>query len=166
MIRDEVLSRLSYSELYQRLFDQYSEADDDRHFHHILLLIAIVGCIAVDTSVCERGFSLMNNLKTAKRSRMGSKLLRILMTLCSLGAEWCDASKIPVDEIVEEWRSRSDRGRYEHAMWKAAGLEEPSGRWQQEQQGGATWTGEEDGARAFEGDEAMDNLRAHPQWQR
>ena len=39
-----------------------------------------------------------------------------------------DASKIPVDEIVEEWRSRSSRGRYEHAMWTAAGLEEPRSR--------------------------------------
>ena len=41
------------------------------------------------------------------------------------------------------------------------------GRWQQKEGGGeATWTGEEDGARAFEGDEAMDNLRAHPhEWQ-
>ena len=66
--------------------------------------------------------------------------------------------------IVEEWRLRSSRGRYEHAMWKAAGLEEPCGRWQQKE-GGATWAGEDDGARAFEGDEAMDNLRAHPQWQ-
>ena len=49
-------------------------------------------------------------------------------------------------------------------MWKAAGLEEPRGRWQR-QEGGATWAGEDDGARAFEGDEAMDNLHAHPQWQ-
>ena len=65
-----------------------------------------------------------------------------------------------------EWRSRSKRGRYEHTMWKAADLEEPSGRWRQDVQGGATWTGEDDGARTFEGDEAMDNLRAHPQWQR
>ena len=45
------------------------------------------------------------------------------------------------------------------------GGSEPSGCWQQEQ-GGARWTGEEDGARPFEGDEAMENLRAHPQWQR
>ena len=59
---------------------------------------------------------------------MGIKLLRILMTICSLGAEWSDASKIPVDEIVEEWRSRSSRGRYEHAMWTAAGLEEERNR--------------------------------------
>ena len=126
----------------------------------------IVGCIAVDTSICERGFSLMNLLKTARRSRMGTKLLRILMTICSLGSEWKDPTKIPVEEIVEEWRSRSLRGRYEHAMWKAAGLEEPSGEWkQQEGARGGAWAGDgADIARPFEGEEAMDNLRAHPQW--
>merc|ERR1712226_787788 len=85
----------------------------------------MVMSFAVDTAVCERGFSLMNNLKTARRSQMGNELLRILMIICSLGAEWKeDPSKIPVDEIAEVWRSESKRGRYEAAMWKAAGLEE------------------------------------------
>ena len=41
-------------------------------------------CMAIDTSICERGFSLMNLLKTAKRSRMGNELLRMLMVVCSL----------------------------------------------------------------------------------
>ena len=81
---------------------------------------------AVDTSICERGFALMNNLKTARRSRMGNLLLRTLMTICELGDDWKDAAKIPVDEIVEEWRSQSSKGRYESAMWRAAGLEEPN----------------------------------------
>ena len=49
-------------------------------------------------------------------------------------------------------------------MWKAAGLEEPHGRWKKEGHE-PTWVGDGDGARAFEGDEAMENLRAHPQWQ-
>ena len=65
----------------------------------------------------------MNNLKTARRSLMRNLLLRILTTICELGKEWADPSKIPVEEIVEEWRSQSKRGRYESAMWKAAGLE-------------------------------------------
>ena len=105
----------SYSELYQRLFDQYSEKDRDDHFYNILLLVTIVMCIArrVDTSICERGFSTMNNLKTARRSLMRNLLLRILMTICELGKEWADPSRIPVEEIVEEWRSQSSRGRYE-----------------------------------------------------
>ena len=72
----------------------------------------------------------MNNLKTARRSQMGDTLLRILMTVCSLGKEWEDdkgnlvPSKIPVDEIVNVWREQSKRGRYENAMWAAAGLHE------------------------------------------
>ena len=46
-------------------------------------------------------------------------------TICSLGAEWADASKIPVEQVVEVWREQSKRGRYESTMWSAAGLEEP-----------------------------------------
>ena len=80
----------------------------------------------MDTSVCERGFSLMNNLKTARRSAMGDELLRILMTICSLGKKWSDPSKITVDKIIEVWREQSLRGRYEHVMWSEAGLQEPS----------------------------------------
>jgi hypothetical protein len=64
----------------------------------------------------------MNNLKTARRSRMGNLLLRTLMTICDLGKEWADPSLIPVTEIIEEWRSQSARGRYEAALWRAAGL--------------------------------------------
>ena len=36
---------------------------------------------------------------------------------------------IPVDEIIEEWRAQSQRGRYEAAMWRAAGLEEMAAGW-------------------------------------
>ena len=71
-------------------------------------------------------FALMNNLKTARRSRMGNDLLRALMIICELGKEWLDPTKIPVEEIAEEWRTQSKRGRYEAAMWRAAGLEEPT----------------------------------------
>jgi len=119
---------LSYTELYERLFDHFSDKDNDLHYYNVLLLVCIVMCIAVDTSVCERGFSTMNNLKTARRSRMGAMLLRTLMIICELGKEsgWLDPNKIPVEKIVEEWRSQSSRGRYESAMWKAAGLEEPT----------------------------------------
>ena len=69
----------------------------------------------------------MNNLKTARRSSMGNELLRYLMIICSLGEEWTDASKIPVQAIVDAWREGSAKGRYEGAMWAAAGLEEALG---------------------------------------
>ena len=54
----------------------------------------LVHCYAIDTAICERGFSLMNLLKTARRSKMGTKLLRMLMVICSLGAEWKDPTKV------------------------------------------------------------------------
>ena len=48
------------------------------------------------------------------------------MTICDLGKEWEDPTKIPVDEIDTHRREQSSRGRYEAAMWRAAGLEEPN----------------------------------------
>ena len=53
---------------------------------------------------------------------MGDELLRMLMTICSLGVQWSDPKLIPVDAIVDEWRAQSKKGRYEGAMWSAAGL--------------------------------------------
>ena len=136
--REGPLVSLTYIELYQRLFDKkgnkfiyqadgtHTDKLDDLSLYNILLLVTIVMTFAVDTSVCERGFALMNNLKTAQRSLMGNLLLRTLMTICELGKEWEDPTMIPVDDIVEEWRLQSKKGRYESAMWRAAGLEEPN----------------------------------------
>ena len=50
--------------------------------------------------------------------------MRLLMTICSLGAEWKDPTKIPVKEIIEEWRAQSSRGRYESRVWSAPALAE------------------------------------------
>ena len=66
------LVQLTYKELYERLFDHWSDKKNTQHFYNVLLLVAIVMCVAVDTSICERGFSLMNNLKTARRSQMAT----------------------------------------------------------------------------------------------
>ena len=45
---------------------------------------------------------------------------------------------------MEEWRSQSKKGRYESAMWRAAGLEEPKGKWKWGASGeAATWEGGE-----------------------
>ena len=61
----------------------------------------------------------MNNLKTVRRSSMGKMILRLLMLRGTLGKEWRDPTKIPVDEIIEQWRADSKKGRYEGAAWKA-----------------------------------------------
>jgi hypothetical protein len=66
---------------------------------------------------------------------------------------WLDPTKIPVDEIVDEWRAQSSKGRYESAMWRAAGLEEPGG--ERKAKGGL---GQSSGE--LEGGEEVDNLGA------
>ena len=91
--RDDNLRSMPYATLWQRMFDQFSSRDNPCHYYNVLLVVAIVHCFAIDTSICERGFSLMNMLKTARRSKMGTKLLRMLMVICSLGAEWKDPTK-------------------------------------------------------------------------
>ena len=72
---------------------------------------------------CERGFSLMNLLKTAKRSRMGTHLLRMLMTICTLGEVWKDPSQIPASDIVDLWREQASSGRFANPyIWGAEAL--------------------------------------------
>ena len=58
----------------------YSDKIDSQHFYNVLLLAAVVQTIAVDTSICERGFSLMNNLKTC-RALVGSTVLAAWATI-------------------------------------------------------------------------------------
>jgi hypothetical protein len=123
--RTPSLCKLKYAELYTRLFDHSSEKSNPLHYHNVLLLVAIVMCMAIDTSICERGFSLMNLLKTAKRSTMGNELLRILMAVCSLGkdAGWDDPTKIPVEDIIEIWREQSSKGRCANSLfWRVEAL--------------------------------------------
>jgi len=116
--RDPNLNSMQYAAMWERLFDQYSNKDNGQHFYNILLIVAVVHCFAIDTSICERGFSTMNMLKTARRNNMSPKLLRILMVICSLaGKEWSDPEKIPVQDIIELWRENSKKGRYEGALW-------------------------------------------------
>ena len=45
----------------------------------------------------------------------------MLMTIASLGDEWKDPSKIPVKEIIEEWRAQASRNRYEGPIWYQSG---------------------------------------------
>jgi hypothetical protein len=122
--RDKNLRSLKYRELWERMFDSYSDKAVPMHFYHALLVVLIGMVVLVDTSICERGFSAMNLLKTAKRSAMGNRLLRILMTICELGAEWQDPKKIPAAQILAIWRAKSERGRYEAKLWQPAALDE------------------------------------------
>ena len=53
----------------------------------ILRLVVIALLIPTDTSECERLFSLMNDLKTVERSRLGEKLSSLMLWHVAAGGQ-------------------------------------------------------------------------------
>ena len=86
--------------------------------------------VPADTSECERIFSLMNDIKTAERSRMSQKNLKNLMLWHALATKVVEAKKdgkvvtkkeklvckdVPVMAILQEFRTMAGvRGRKRH----------------------------------------------------
>lgn len=92
-------------------------------FYNALFMVALSMTLATDTSICERGFSLMNRLMSAKRNRMTFRVLQMLMKICSRGQAWRDPAKIPVGRILEKWRKSKKRYASE-AMFQKQNLKE------------------------------------------
>ena len=97
----------------------------DPSFFNVLVLVLFSWTLAVDTSICERAFSLMNRLMNARRSRMSSNVLRMLMRICSRGHAWRDAAEIPVLEILAKWKASANHYASDQ-MFKKVALEEVS----------------------------------------
>ena len=53
----------------------------------VLRLVVVALIVPGDTSECERIFSLMNNIKTVDRARMGQRNLKNLMLWHEMGKE-------------------------------------------------------------------------------
>ena len=106
--RDPVKAGMKDRELWNRLYDHFSQRSDPGHYYHILMVHLIGNMIALDTSCCERTFSLMNRLTKFQRSKLGIEMLSTLVTLCELGrrAGWDDISKIPVEAIIKRWKAK------------------------------------------------------------
>ena len=67
-----------------------------------------------DTSECKRIFSLMNDLKTAERSKLGNATLKNLMTWHVLGKQ-VKCEQLPVMSILKEFRDMAGgKGRKPH----------------------------------------------------
>ena len=65
------LRSLKYHELWARMLTQFTG-----DFPLVLKLVVIALLIPVDTSECERVFSLMNDLKTSERNSLGQENLK------------------------------------------------------------------------------------------
>ena len=80
----------------------------------VMRLVVIMLLIPCDTSECERVFSLMNDLKTAERSRLGQTNLRNLMIWHAI-AKKVSYVELPVVAILKEFRRLGGpRGRNAH----------------------------------------------------
>ena len=98
--------------------------DDSEEYPLPLRLVAIALLIPVDTSECERIFSLMNDIKTAERSLMGSATLRNIMQWHrqarsiaedgSLSPTPLSCRQLPAMEIVKIFHQLAGEGRYAH----------------------------------------------------
>ena len=103
------LFALSFHALWARMLTKYSDK-----YPLVLRLVVVMLLIPCDTSECERVFSLMNDLKTAERNRVGQKNLKNLMIWHSI-AKKLSFVELPVVAILEEFRRLGGpRGRNAH----------------------------------------------------
>ena len=80
----------------------------------VLRLVVIMLLIPCDISECERVFSLMNDLKTAERNRLGQNNIKNMMIWHSIAKKVSNV-ELPVVAILEEFRRMAGpRGRYAH----------------------------------------------------
>eukprot|EP00732_Lithocolla_globosa_P000824 Lithocolla_globosa_v1_NODE_316_length_4526_cov_4.454403.p2 type:complete len:523 gc:universal NODE_316_length_4526_cov_4.454403:2787-4355(+) len=100
-----VLFKLPYSALYLRLAVHFREK-----FAVILRLPLISFLLASDTSECERIFSLMNDLKSANRSNLGSEKLKYLMMWKRVFGQQ-EIRNFDPFEIVRMWHTISKKTR-------------------------------------------------------
>jgi hypothetical protein len=86
-------------------------------YPYLLQLVTFYFLLPMDTSECERIFSLMNRLKTQARNRLQNKRLNDLMVCCRLvppAAEWAENDIL---DCIRRWMSNSQKGRYLTKIW-------------------------------------------------
>ena len=92
--------QLAYpGELWARMLLQFGN-----EYKLVLRLVAVALIVPADTSECERIFSLMNNIKTVDRARMGQRNLKNLMLWHEMGKE-LEPEQVPVMAILKEFRT-------------------------------------------------------------
>lgn len=85
------------------------------HYKCILRLVAIMLLLPVDTSECERVFSLMNDIKIGTRSRLKQTNLRNLM-IWNYHGKNLKAWELPFQEILDEFHNLAGKtGRRTHS---------------------------------------------------
>ena len=73
---------------------------EDKRFSSIMRLISIVMLLPTNTASCERGFSLMNQIKSKGRAGLVTSFTTDLMTICTNGGSIEEFDPQPA---VNEW---------------------------------------------------------------
>jgi len=109
ILSEPSLMGLKYHDLWARTLLLSSD-----EYPLVLRLVVISLIVPADTSECERIFSLMNDIKTAERARMGQRNLKNLM-LWHRMAKDLKAQDVPVMAILKEFRAMAGEvGRRPH----------------------------------------------------
>ena len=121
------LKSLSFHKLWARMLTEFSD-----EYPLVLRLVVIALLIPADTSECERVFSLMNDIKTSERSRLGQQNPKNLLLWHALATKVVaekndklevvgdkttklECKDVPVMAILKEFREMAGpKGRHTH----------------------------------------------------
>jgi hypothetical protein len=97
----EKKKNLSNEDTYKSLLQESSVLLEDAALTCIKYLSCVYLCLCLSTVWCERGFSLMNNIKIKSRNRMNTDTLDDRMMVCSNGPPVSAQHTTAINEIVD-----------------------------------------------------------------
>uniref|UniRef100_A0A673UG36 Zinc finger protein 862 n=1 Tax=Suricata suricatta TaxID=37032 RepID=A0A673UG36_SURSU len=74
-------------------------------------LVAVVACVPVSTSCCERGFSAMNRIRTDERTKLSNEVINMLMMTAVNGVAVTEYDPQPA---IQHWYLTSSGRRFSH----------------------------------------------------
>ncbi|XP_032339085.1 zinc finger protein 862 isoform X1 [Camelus ferus] len=81
------------------------------HFPLLSRLIAVVVCVPISTSCCERGFSAMNRIRTDERTKLSNEVINMLMMTAVNGVAVTEYDPQPA---IQHWYLTSSGRRFSH----------------------------------------------------
>ncbi|XP_028345407.1 zinc finger protein 862 isoform X2 [Physeter macrocephalus] len=83
----------------------------DCRFPLLSRLVAVVVCVPVSTSCCERGFSAMNRIRTDERTKLSNEVMNMLMMTAVNGVAVTEYNPQPA---IQHWYLTSSGRRFSH----------------------------------------------------
>uniref|UniRef100_A0A5F8G2L7 Zinc finger protein 862 n=1 Tax=Monodelphis domestica TaxID=13616 RepID=A0A5F8G2L7_MONDO len=100
-----IAKNLPFSMLCKNALSQHSR------FPLLSQLIAVVVCVPISTSCCERGFSAMSRIKTDERTKLSNEVINMLMMTAVNGVAVTEYDPQPA---IQHWYLTSSGRRFSH----------------------------------------------------